>query len=143
MYLENEKSFYNEIETIFHHFKGLSLKQIKQFFGRYESPTVMYHAKFIFQNNVCKTTSDIKVTIYTFQQLNPTTSIAINQIPKHVHLIGKKKMQTAANRFFLQEVSLYYGRSTKCQFIFWTLETTTERKSCQAESVKIHQNYHV
>ena len=90
MYLENEKSFYNEIETIFDHFKGLSLKQIKQFFGRYESPTVMYHAKFIFQNNVCKTTSDIKVTMYTFQQLNPTTSIAINQIPKHVHLIGKK-----------------------------------------------------
>ena len=31
-YLENEKSFYDEIKSIFHHFYGLSFKQIKQFF---------------------------------------------------------------------------------------------------------------
>ena len=34
-YLENEKSFKDEIKSIFHHFKGLLLKQIKgNFFGR-------------------------------------------------------------------------------------------------------------
>ena len=31
-YLEKEKSFKDEIKTIFHYFKGLSLKQIKHFF---------------------------------------------------------------------------------------------------------------
>ena len=31
-YLENEKSFKDEIKCIFHDFKGLSLKQIKQIF---------------------------------------------------------------------------------------------------------------
>ena len=37
-YLENETSFYDEIKIIFHHFKGLSLKQIKRnFFGRWET----------------------------------------------------------------------------------------------------------
>ena len=31
-YLEDEKTFKDEIKCIFHDFKGLSLKQIKQFF---------------------------------------------------------------------------------------------------------------
>ena len=37
-YLENEKSFYDEIKTI--NFKELSLKQIKQIFFEGESPTL-------------------------------------------------------------------------------------------------------
>ena len=37
-YLENKKSFLDEIKHIFHHFKGLSLEKIKHyFFGRGES----------------------------------------------------------------------------------------------------------
>ena len=39
-YLENEKSFYDEIKSIFHNFEGLSLKQIKFFFLEGESPTL-------------------------------------------------------------------------------------------------------
>ena len=31
-YIENEKCFEDEIKSVFHHFKGLSLKQIKRFF---------------------------------------------------------------------------------------------------------------
>ena len=33
-YLENEKGFKDEIKCIFHDVKGLSLKQIKQFFWK-------------------------------------------------------------------------------------------------------------
>ena len=37
-YLEDEKTFKDEIKCIFHDFKGLSLKQIKQiFFERWET----------------------------------------------------------------------------------------------------------
>ena len=39
-YLENEGSFKDEIKSIFIIFKGLSLKQIKQFFGNGEIPTL-------------------------------------------------------------------------------------------------------
>ena len=39
-YLENEKSFYDEIKNIFHHFEGLLLKQIIKFFLEGESPTL-------------------------------------------------------------------------------------------------------
>ena len=39
-YLVNEKSFYDEIKSIFNIFKGLSLKQIKEFCLEGESPTL-------------------------------------------------------------------------------------------------------
>ena len=42
-YLENEKSFKDEIKSIFHNliiFKGLLMKQITQFFLEGESPTL-------------------------------------------------------------------------------------------------------
>ena len=44
-YLENEKSFQEEIQRIFHHFKGLSLKQINQIFLKGESLTLILNLK--------------------------------------------------------------------------------------------------
>ena len=38
-YLESEKSFEDEIKSIFHHFKGISARQIAQFFFEGESST--------------------------------------------------------------------------------------------------------
>ena len=40
-YLKNEKSFQHEIKSIFHHFKGLSSKQIKTTFSEGEGPTLL------------------------------------------------------------------------------------------------------
>ena len=39
-YLDNEKSFKDGIKSVFHHFKGLSVKQITQTFLKGESPTL-------------------------------------------------------------------------------------------------------
>ena len=44
-HLENEKSFQEEIQRIFHHFKGLSLKQINQTFLKGESLTLILNLK--------------------------------------------------------------------------------------------------
>ena len=40
-YLEDEKSFWDEIKSIFRLFKGLSIKEITQIFLEGESPTLI------------------------------------------------------------------------------------------------------
>ena len=46
-YLENEKSFWDGIKSIFHHFKGLSMKQITETFLEGESPTLKVSCTFM------------------------------------------------------------------------------------------------
>ena len=46
-YLKNEKSFWDGIKSIFHHFKGLSMKQITETFLEGESPTLKVSCTFM------------------------------------------------------------------------------------------------
>ena len=54
-YLGNETSFWDETECIFHHFKGLSIKKITNFFGRWESDFNKHLNNFFpYRRHLCK-----------------------------------------------------------------------------------------
>ena len=54
-YLGNERSFWDETECIFQHFKGLSIKNITNFFGRWESDFNKHlNNFFLYRRHLCK-----------------------------------------------------------------------------------------